>query len=90
MNTSEDKKPVSVPEVVSMMSKIKEDKLTNPNYSDWSKKISLYLRSLCMTLLQMIQKTDGWRMMHVFSYIFVIPMMVKYSLLLITMSMLRN
>ena len=32
-----------------MMFKIKEDKLTGPNYSDWSKTIRLYLRSICMT-----------------------------------------
>ena len=34
----EGKKPVSAPEVVQMMAKITEDKLTGPNYSDWSKK----------------------------------------------------
>ena len=48
-DSSEDKKSVSALEVVSMMSKIKEDKLIGPNYSDWSKTISLYLRSICMT-----------------------------------------
>ena len=42
------KKPVSAPEVVPMMSKITEDKLTSPNYLDWSKTIRLYLRSICM------------------------------------------
>ena len=46
---SEDKKPVSALEVVPMMSKITEDKLTGPNYSDWSKTIGLYLRSIRMT-----------------------------------------
>ena len=46
--SSEDKKPVSAPKVVSMMSKITEDKLTSPNYSDWSKTICLYLRSIRM------------------------------------------
>ena len=29
-----------------MMSKITEDKLTSPNYSDWSKTIRFYLRSI--------------------------------------------
>ena len=43
-----DKKPVSALEVVSMMPKITEDKLTRTNYSDWSKTIRLYLRSICM------------------------------------------
>ena len=46
--SSEDKKPISTLEVVSMMSKITEDKLTSPNYSDWSKTIRLYLRSIRM------------------------------------------
>ena len=45
---SEDKKPVSTLEVVPMMSKITEDKLTSPNYSDWSKKFCIYLRSIRM------------------------------------------
>ena len=45
---SEDKKPVSAPKVVPMMSKITKDKLTGPNYLDWSKTIRLYLRSICM------------------------------------------
>ena len=48
-NSSEDKKHVSTPEVVLMMSKITEDKLTGPNYLDWSKTIRLYLRSIRMT-----------------------------------------
>ena len=48
-DSSEDKKPISTPDVVPMMSKIKEDKLTNPNYSDWSKTIRLHLRSIRMT-----------------------------------------
>ena len=34
MSTSKDKKHVSTPEVVPMMSKITEGKLTSPNYSD--------------------------------------------------------
>ena len=46
MSTSEDKKLVSTPEVVLMMSKITEDRMTGPNYSDWSKTIRLYLRSI--------------------------------------------
>ena len=33
-DSSEDKKPVSKPKVVPMMSKIMEDKLFGPNYSD--------------------------------------------------------
>ena len=45
MSTSEDKKPVSMPEVAPMMSKITKDKLTSPNCSDWSKTIHFYLRS---------------------------------------------
>ena len=48
MSTSKDKKHVFVLEVVPMMSKITKDKLTAPNYSDWSKTIHLYLRSICM------------------------------------------
>ena len=47
-NSSKDKKPVSAPKVVPMISKITEDKLTGPNYSNWSKTIRLYLRSICM------------------------------------------
>ena len=48
MSSSEYTKPVSTPEVVLMMSKITEDKLIGPNYSDWSNTIRLYLRSICM------------------------------------------
>ena len=48
MRSSEDKKPVSAPEVVSMMSKTTEDKLTGPNYLNWSKTICIYLRSIRM------------------------------------------
>ena len=44
----EDEKPISAPKVVHMMSKITKDKLTGPNYSDWSKTICLYLRSIRM------------------------------------------
>ena len=47
MSISEDKKPVSALEVVPTMSKITEDKLIGPNYSDWSKRFFLYL-SICM------------------------------------------
>ena len=46
MSDSVDKKLVSAPEVVPMMSKITEDKLTGPNYLDWSKTIRLYLRRI--------------------------------------------
>ena len=49
MTDSGDKKPVSMLEVVPMMSKIMEDKLTGPNYLDWSKTIYLYLRSIRTT-----------------------------------------
>ena len=37
-----------MPEVVPIMSKITEDKLTGPNYLNWSKTICFYLRSLCI------------------------------------------
>ena len=37
-----------MPEVVPMTSKITEDKLTGPNYLDWSKTIRLYLKSIRM------------------------------------------
>ena len=47
-NSSEDKKLVSTPEVLPMMSKITEDKLSALKYSDWSKTIRLYLRSIRM------------------------------------------
>ena len=48
MSSLEDKKHVLTPEVVPMMSKIMEDKLTGPNYFDWSKMIQLYLKSIRM------------------------------------------
>ena len=48
LDSLEDKKPISAPEVVPMMSKITENNLTGPNYSDWSKTIRLYLRSIRM------------------------------------------
>ena len=48
LDSSKDKKHVLAPEVVPMMSKITEDKLIGPNYSDWSKTIRLYLRSIHM------------------------------------------
>ena len=93
---SKDKKPISKPEVVSIMSKITEDKLTSLNYLDWSKTICLYLWSIRMANhLDKDPPTDdlkinGWRMMPVSSYKFVIPLTVRYSPSLITMSMLRN
>ena len=49
MSESADKKPISVPKMVSMMSKITEEKLTGLNYLDWSKTVRLYLRSIRMT-----------------------------------------
>ena len=39
MSNSEDKKPTPKPEMVPMMSKITEDKLTSPNYLEWSKTV---------------------------------------------------
>ena len=33
-----------------MMSNITKDKVTGPNYSDWSKTIRLYLRSICLAI----------------------------------------
>ena len=47
-NSSEDMKPVSTPKVVPVMSKIKEDIPTGPNYSDWSKTIHHYLSNIRM------------------------------------------
>ena len=49
MSSLEDKKHVSAPKVVLMMSKITEDKLTSPNYFDWSKTIRLYIKHIRMT-----------------------------------------
>ena len=49
MSTLDYKKLVLMPEVVLMMSKITEDKLTGRNYLDWSKTICLYLRSIRLT-----------------------------------------
>ena len=48
MSDSADKKHVLTLEVVPMMSKITEDKLTGPSYLDWSKITCLYLRNICM------------------------------------------
>ena len=42
MSSSEGKKPVSMPEVVPMMSKIMEDKLIGPNYLDWSAPLCIF------------------------------------------------
>ena len=47
-DSSEDKKHVSMPKVVSMISKITEEKLIGLNYSYWSKTICLYLQSIRM------------------------------------------
>ena len=49
MSDSADKKLVLAPKVVSMMSKITEEKFSDPNYLDWSKTIRLYSRSIRMT-----------------------------------------
>ena len=48
LESSEYKRPVSTLEVVPKMSKITEDKLTGLSYSDCSKTIRHYLRSICM------------------------------------------
>ena len=48
MSDSEEKKPTLKLEVVPMMSKITEDKLTGPNYLEWSKTIRIYVRSVSM------------------------------------------
>ena len=49
MSDSEEKKPTPKPEVVSMMSKIMEDKLISPNYLKWSKTIRMYVMSVRMS-----------------------------------------
>ena len=46
--SSENKKHVSAPELVPLMFKITEEKLTGPKYSNWSKTIRLYLRGIRM------------------------------------------
>ena len=48
MSDSEEKKPTPKLEVVSMMSKIIEDKLIGPNYLELSKTIRIYVRSVRM------------------------------------------
>ena len=48
MSDSEEKKLTQKLEVVPMMSKITEDKLTGPNYLEWSKTIRIYVRSVRM------------------------------------------
>ena len=48
MSDSKEKKLTPKLEVVSMMSKITEDKLTGPNYLEWSKTIQIYIRSVGM------------------------------------------
>ena len=48
MSDSEEKKPTAKPKVVPMMSKITEDKLTSPNYLEWSKTIRIYVKSVRM------------------------------------------
>ena len=48
MSDSKEKKLTPKPEVVSMMSKITEDKLIGPNYLEWSKTIRIYVRSVRM------------------------------------------
>ena len=95
-DSSEDKKPFSTPEVVPMMSKISENKLTSPitqigvKQSASTYRVFVWPVILIRTLLLMIRKTNGWKMMLVSSYKFVIPLTVKYSPSLITVSMLKN
>ena len=48
MSDSEEKKSKPKLEVVPMMSKITEDKLTGPNYLELSKTIQIYVRSVRM------------------------------------------
>ena len=48
MSDSEEKKLTPKLEVVPMMSKITKDKLTGPNYLEWSKTIRIYIRSVRM------------------------------------------
>ena len=48
MSDLEEKKPTPKLEVVPMISKITEDKLTGPNYLEWSKTIRIYVRSIRM------------------------------------------
>ena len=48
MSDLEEKKPTPKLEVVLMMSKITEDKLTGPNYLEWSKTIRIYVKSIRM------------------------------------------
>ena len=48
MSDSEEKKPTPKLEVVQLMSKITEDKLSGPNYLEWSKTIRIYVRSVRM------------------------------------------
>ena len=96
MSKSANKKLVSTPEVVPMMSKITEDKLIGPNYLHWSQTVHLYLRSICMAshLTEdpptKIRRTDGRRMMLVSFSKYVIPFMVKYLLSLIIVRLLRS
>ena len=49
MSDSEEKKPTSKLEVVPIMSKITEGKLTGPNYLELSKTIRIYVRSIRMS-----------------------------------------
>ena len=48
MSDSQEKKPTPKLEVVPMMSKITEDKLTSPNYLEWSKTFRIYVKSVRM------------------------------------------
>ena len=48
MSDSEEKKPTLKLKVIPMMSKITENKLTGPNYLEWSKTIRIYVKSVRM------------------------------------------
>ena len=84
MSRSEDKKLVVAPEVVSMMSKTTEHKLTDLNHVDWSKTIQIYIRRIRIANhLNKDPPTDDskeqWMTrMSVSSYRFVIPSILRY------------
>ena len=96
MNDSEEKKPIPKLKVVSMMSKITEDKLTGPNYLEWSKIIRIYVRSVRMgghltkDPLAMIRKSNGWRRMLDCSSKSVILSTARYCASLINVNLLKN
>ena len=87
----EDEKPISAPKVVLMMSKITKDKLTSPNYSDWSKTICFYLRSIRMAShLDKDPPTDDSKDRWLEDDARLFLQIRNFSPLLITVSTLRN